>query len=101
MDGIIAKAGVTIVERFSRDTGPVLLPERLIDKSKANCERFFYCFVNTLLAALMRVLIVEVVIDYHLVARHFGFTSLCVDHQSRRTDNAGVRFTSDRSHKIG
>jgi hypothetical protein len=79
----------TIVKRFSRDTGPVLLLERLIDKSTANCERLFYCVVNTLLAALMRVLIVKVVIDYHLVARHFGFTSLCVDHQSRRADNAG------------
>jgi hypothetical protein len=43
---------------------------------------------------------VEVVIDYHLVARHFGFTSLCVDHQSRRTDNAGVHFTFDRSHIV-
>src|SRR5712691_613732 len=52
-EGIIAEAHVATAESFSRDTGPMLFLERLIDDSTARRERLFHRFVGALLPPLV------------------------------------------------
>src|SRR5208337_3066714 len=65
---VVAEAGVAVVERFRGDVRPVPFFQRLIDQTAANRERLFQCVINPVLAALVGILVMEVVIDHHLVA---------------------------------